>query len=185
MYIRQRYIIGSIFLIITASAQSQSIRNHIKDDRQKSLLEQIKPSRVSPLHTPVQSDADAYKSYKDLNTDTESRRKHGIDTLSYVKSIDVSPYLKNIGSDIIVDVGPEPGSPIKTMVVDGKTKIVPVADYELEQKLDQLSQRHRLQGAMINYGIGGLNLSGFKKKKMSKKAKDILEQVFGMQVEEN
>lgn len=160
--------------------QAQSIGNLVKDERKRTLLEGIRPARIPDQRAPHrQSMTDT--SYVSNIIDIQRRGKAGmIDSLSIVKNFDVSPYL-TIPNELILKI--EPGTPTKTMLIDGKFKTIPV-NYELEQKLDQMSQRHRLQGATITTGMGGLNLSGFKEKKMSKKAKDILEQVFGIKVEE-
>ncbi|HCO67089.1 MAG TPA: hypothetical protein DIT04_04925 [Dysgonomonas sp.] len=181
MNVKQRYIVSSIFIIITASSQAQSIRELVKDDRRKSILQDIKPSGVvTPPRIVDQSEMTPEKMDKILDRDTKSR--YGIDELRTVKELEVSPYLLNIPEEDLLKV--EPGTPFKTLLVNGKFKNIPIKNYEAEQKLDQMSQRHRLQGLMISTGVGGLNLSGFKEKKMSKKAKNILEHVFGMQIEE-
>lgn len=180
MDIKQRYIIGSIFFVITVTGQAQSINSLVKDDHRKSFIEKIKPSQSIDLtSSPKQSLTD--DSYIENIMDIRKRAKEGmLDSLSIVKNFDVSPNLA-FPKEMILKI--EPGTLTKTMLIDGKFKTVPI-DYELEQRLDQMSQRHRLQGIMISSGMGGLNLSGFKEKKMSKKAKDILEQVFGMKVED-
>lgn len=180
MNIKQLYIVGGILLVTTVPMQAQSIGNFIKDERKKTLLEGVRPARI-PNQTAPHRQSMTDTSYVNNIIDIQRRRKEGmIDSLNIVKNFDVSPYL-TIPKELILKI--EPGTPTKTMLIDGKFKTVPV-NYELEQKLDEMSQRHRLQGVSISTGMGGLNLSGFKEKKMSKKAKDILEQVFGIIVEE-
>nr|WP_297161587.1 hypothetical protein [uncultured Dysgonomonas sp.] len=41
-----------------------------------------------------------------------------------------------------------------------------------------------MQGVMINATVGGFNFSGWEKKKLSKKSKEILQNLYGIQVQE-
>jgi len=180
MDVKQRYIVGCIFFTLVFSVQAQSIRELVKDDRRKSMLEGIRPSRTIARPPLKQQKADIQTF--DNSIDEERRSRYEIDELHVIKDLEVNPHLLNIPKELILKI--EPGTPTKTMIVNGKFMTVPIKNYEMEQKLDQLSQRHRLQGIMISTGIGGLNLSGHKEKKISKKAREILENVFGMKVEE-
>jgi len=178
MRINRRYILGTIFCIVTISLQAQSIRGMVNDGRKRNLLEGIKPPRTIPNpNLGKQSHVESNN-----KPDHESLRKEylGTDKMILMNEYEVNPALLNIDSKQLLKV--EFGTPVKTISEGGKMRLTPVKDYEY--KLDEISQKHRLQGLKITHTIGGLNLSGFKKKKLSKKSKDILENVFNMKVEE-
>lgn len=179
MDVKQRYIASSIFLTLVFSIHAQSIRELVKDERKRSILENVKPSHI--ISRPISKQTEIKSQTFDNDPDTERRAKYGIDQFTEVKNLEVSPYLLDIPKEQILKI--EHGTATKTFLVNGKFMTIPV-NYEHEQRLDQMSQRHRLQGLMITTGAMGVNLSGYKKKKISKKAKNILENVFGMKVEE-
>ena len=70
----------------------------------------------------------------------------------------------------------------KTVFNGGKAYLIPVKDSD--RQLDKLSQKDRMQGVMINATVGGFNFSGWEKKKLSKKSKEVLQNLYGIQVQE-
>jgi hypothetical protein len=170
--------ISSILILSIYGAEAQSFRQSIQDDRKKMLLDQVKPPKTN-LSAPLPS-----KQNSDIPTD---RKKYlgmpgGLTGgAMFEDKYTISPHVSSF--DIKQLVKPKFGEETKVMLVNGKFTIVPVKEYE--HILDKLSQKHRLQGIMISTGFGGLNLSGYNKKKLSEKSKTILKTVFGMEVEDD
>lgn len=170
--------IGGILLMVSLSVQAQGINQAIREDRKKILLDQVKPS-IETYKSPRES-----KQTVDIAVDKKKYlgNPQGLTGgAMFEDKYTISPHISSI--DIQQLVKPKFGEQTKVMLVNGKFTIVPVKDYE--HILDRMSQKHRLQGLMISSGIGGLNLSGYNKKKISERSKMILRTVFGMEVEDD
>lgn len=172
------YFISSILLITIYNVQAQSLSRAIRDDRRKTILDQVKPptTELSPL----------LRHKETVNIPTDRKKYLGMPEgltggAMFDDKYKISSDLTSI--DIKELVKPKFGEPTKVMLINGKFTIVPVKEYEYI--LDKMSQKHRLQGIMATTTIGGLNLSGYNKKKLSEKSKMILRTVFGMEVEDD
>ncbi len=180
MTFKQRYTAGCIFLTITITLQAQTLSKSIKDDRRKSLFESVKPpvnlrdpnmKRPGKTSVPVENNdhTEGLKPYTSGNGGAEFEDKYQVNknTTTFTEE-----QLFKVSA----------GQEVKAMLIDGKMRLIPVKEYE--RILDKLSLRHKLEGVMLRMEVGGLNLSGYKKKKISKKAKKILQEVYGMKVED-
>ncbi len=170
--------ISSILILSIYSAEAQSFRQAVRDDRKRMLLDQVKPPKTT-MSAPLPSKE---------NIDIPIDKKKYLGTpegltggAMFEEKYTISPHVSSY--DIKQLVKPKFGEETKVLLVNGKFTVVPVKEYE--HILDKLSQKHRLQGLMIHSGFGGLNLSGYNKKKLSEKSKVILKTVFGMEVEDD
>lgn len=165
------------FFIISVTLQAQSIS--INDDRKRFILDEIKPPQLK-TNPQLRNDKSEKKSVitDDLLGISKKYRSGGAEFDTKYDTILIESTIKNI--DLTKN---DSCTQINTIINNGKIYYVPKKEYEYQ--LDKLSQRHRLQGVMINITIGGFNLSGWKKKKLSKKTKSILQNTYGIEIEED
>ncbi len=173
MSIKQRYVIGSIFLVLTVSLQAQNIpstlRSSIKDGVKNDLMKQIKPETTSTYGSQKYDNSlSAPKVFRnDDYTNLEKIHKNGksIDLKVFDDKYQVNPMaITNTSSTPINQL---PAGYVVPVFTGGKWIWA-----NPNTRIDQLAIPSRI------------DLSGGGKKKMSAKAKAILEQVFGMKVEE-
>jgi len=171
--------ISSVLIMSIYNAEAQNYRESLKEDRKKILLDQVKP--------PMETFKSPREIKKTLDIAVDKKKYLGnpqglTGGAMFDDRYTIGSSLSNI--DIKKLVKPKFGEETKVMIVNGRYALVPVKDYE--RVLDRLSLKDKLRtkGIMISAGFGGLNLSGFKEKKLSEKSKQILKDVFDIDVEE-
>lgn len=164
------------FCIITISIQAQSLS--INDDRKRFLLEDIKPPQTkSKLLLEQDKSSSKAISNEDLLGVSKKYKSGGekfddkYDTKALELTLKGFNFLEN-----------DSCTSTKTVLNGGKAYLIPVKDSD--RQLAKLSQKERMQGVMINATVGGFNFSGWEKKKLSKKSKEILQNLYGIQVQE-
>lgn len=168
--IRGCFYTSIIFFVLSDTLQAQSIS--FGEDRKKILLEGIKPPETNSRFKYNESKSDKINN-DDLLKMSKKYKSGGaeFDNKYDLKAFELS--LQNLNL-FKIDTPTE----TKMIFTNGKIHQIPVksSDYQL----DKLSQKHRMQGLMLNQTMGGLNLSGWKKKRLSKKSKEILFKVYGI-----
>lgn len=164
------------FFIISISIHAQS--RSISDDRKRFLLEEIKP--------PLTTTNPALKQYKSENKSIANDQLLGIsrDYKSGGAEFESKYDTKVLESTMkMIDILKNDScTQTKTVFDGGKARQIVVK--ESDHQLDKLSQRHRMQGLMLNATLGGFNLSGWEKKKLSNKSKAILQNIYGIEITE-
>lgn len=167
---QQRCLSGIILVMVSVSIHAQSVssslRSSIKDDMRKDLLKQVKPSTISPNTQMRQSTAGskAVDSENLLDFSKKYRKGSGGEEFEDKYTLDgIKKSIKNTSTPI-------------NKLPDGY--VVPVFT---GGRWVFANPTTRADGLVYPSGI---NLSGGGKKKMSAKAKAILENVFGMKVED-
>lgn len=164
------------FFIISISINAQSLS--LGDDRKRFLLEEIKPPQTQSKPIFEQSKSESKTINDDDLLSISKRYKSGgsefdgkYDTIAFKSKLNADDLLK---TDAYTET--------KTIINGGRVYQSPVT--EVNRQLDKLSQRHRLQGIILNVTMGGLNLSGWKKRKLSKKSKAILKEIYEIEINE-
>lgn len=175
MSLQKSYCFTTItFLLISVSIQTQSFS--IGDDRKKHLLQEIKPTQNQ-----LTPSFNEYKSSRAIRNDDLSgiKKNYQPDSVQSDNKYNTEALMSSMKNIDLFKI--ENGTETKVVISGGKKYLIPVK--ESDHIHDKLSQRQRLQGIMLNVTTGGLNLSGWKKKKLSKKTKAILQNVYKMEVE--
>lgn len=168
-------VISFGFLEIWTVSAQDGIRRAIRDDRKSMILESVKPSQY--INDPKGSSIKVtLENTPDLNIKLSRKDGGAFFDDKYM----VDSKLMNLSDKDFFKINP--GQEIKAVMIDGKIRLIPVKDSD--RILDHLSQRDQLEGVMLRQEIGGLNLSGWKKKKTSEKAKKLLKDEFGIVVED-
>lgn len=162
MEIRQRYITGIAFLIISVAVQAQSLRSYIKDDMKKELLKQMNPNLSPSVPTMQQSPSRGAKAQNEDILDYYNKHKAG-------SVLDIDPDKKyKISPNLTKYTGKDPINKLP----DGHVEpIFHLGQWHLG------NPSNRVDGLV---SPSGLNLSGWKKKKLSEKSKKILINVYNM-----
>lgn len=160
---------GAMLIVFSVSVQAQSIssslKSSIKDDIRKDLLKQVKPATITPNAGMRQST-------------TKSKAIHNDNLFEYNKIVTGSGGIEfedKYTVDALKKSLKNTSTPLNKLP-DGY--VVPVFTGGQWIFANPVA---RVDGLVIP---SGLDLSGGGKKKMSNKAKHILEHVFGMKVEE-
>lgn len=167
----QQYCIASILLFsLSSSIQAQSIssslKSSIKDDIKKDLMKQVSPTITQPGSSMIMSPSGGSKAIQNDNLPEFSKKyRKGSGGEEFEDKYRISPHVTTYSSSTPVNKLP-----------DGH--VVPV--FTGGQWIFA-NPTTRVDGLVYP---SGLNLSGGGKKKMSSKAKAILEHVFGMTVED-
>lgn len=159
--------------VVSATIQAQNIQKSVNDDQKKQRLNQIKPSLDDSFidkmkHQDVIIDT---KDGMDIHAKRNKIKQTG--GAEFDDKYDVKELVKTVNNSNLLKV--EKGANTKVIFFNGKARLVKVED--TEQYLNKISQYDKLEGFRISSGFGGLNLSGYKKKKMSKKSKALLNSV--------
>lgn len=166
MDIKYIYITGLIFIILPASIQSQNLSSSIKDDMKKELMKQIKPSLNLSNPSMQQSPNAANKTIQnDDLLEFYRKYKSGSGGAEFNDRYQVNPRAITYSSDIPINKLP-----------DGYVVPVYTGGHFIFA-----NPTSNVNGLVTP---SGMNLSGWKKKKLSAKSKSILENVFGIRVEE-
>lgn len=165
------------FFILSISIQAQSLS--FGEGRKRSLLEGIKPPQTATnLNLKLSNPEPKAITNDELPNIIRSHQSGGEEFEGEYTTKALEMSLKDIDLFKL-----DSGVNTKVVIAGGKMRLLPKKDYEFE--LDRLSQRQRLQGIMPSITYGGLNLSGWKKKKLSKKTREILEKIYLMKIEED
>ena len=168
-------VIGVSFLEIWTVSAQDAVRRAVRDDRKSMMMESVKPSMK--INDPkISKTTISIDNTPDLHIKL-SKRDGGASfgEIAYIDTI-----LSKVSDKELFIV--EPGTEVRAVMIGGKMRLIPVKDSD--RLLDLLSQRDQLEGPMVRQEIGGLNLSGWKKKKTSEKAKKILKEEFGVVVKD-
>lgn len=166
MSLYQKYITSCIFILVSVSIQAQSLSSSIKEDMKKDLLKQIKPTlsypsptmEKSPINSTAVQDDDILKFY--------NKYKSGTGGAEFEPKYQISP-------NVTTYSGKDPINKLP----DGY--VVPV--FQNGQWVFA-NPNMRVDGLVAPSGI---NLSGGGKKRLSKRTRDILVNIFGMEIDDN
>lgn len=166
MDFHQRYVTSFVLLIISVSINAQSLKSYIKDDMKKELLKQVKPKLSAPGSTMKQSPLDSKAEDDDLLEYYKKSRMGSVLDVDIDKNYKISPNVtKYTGKDPI------------NKLPDGY--VVPVFNLG-HWSFGNTS--NRVDGLVTP---SGLDLSGGGKKKLSKKSRDILINVYKMTLDDD
>lgn len=163
---QRKYIAGILFITLSVSVQAQSVssslKSSLKDDMRRDLLKQVKPSQAIPGSS-MKPHTSSQKAVTEQSLE-EFSKKYIIGTggAEFEDKYHISPHVTTYSSPIPINQLPE-GS-VVPVFTGGRWILTSSA------------------GSLVS--PSGIDLSGGGKKKMSPKAKSILENVFGMEVEE-
>ncbi len=170
MDIRQRYVTGILLMVVSVSMQAQSLssplKSSIKDDIKRDLLKQVKPSTTLPNSQMRQST-------------TTTKAIHDESLFEFNKKIGLksggSEYEDKYNIERLKESLKYTSTPINKLP-DGYVVPVFIGGHWVF-----MNPNNRVDGLVVP---SGMDLSGGGRKKMSNKAKNILEHVFGMKVED-
>jgi len=166
----QQYCVSTVlFFSLSVSVQSQSIspslKTSIKDDIKKDLMKQVSPVTIQPGSSMVLSPSGSKAIQNDNLLDFSKKYRKGSGGEEFEDKYKVSPHVTTYSSSTPVNKLPD-GYVIPVFTGGHWVFANPTT---------------RVDGLVYP---SGLDLSGGGKKKMSPKAKAILEHVFGMKVED-
>ncbi|MDU1903799.1 MAG: hypothetical protein E6772_03365 [Dysgonomonas sp.] len=169
MDIQYRHITGILFITLSLSVQAQSVssslKSSLKDDIRKDLLKQVKPPQAIPGSS-MRPHISSQKAIRNESLEELSKKYiTGTGGSEFDDKYHINPHVTTYSSPIPVNKAPD-GFVVPMFIGGHWVFASPVT---------------RVDGLIVP---SGLDLSGGGKKKMSAKAKSILENVFGMEVEE-
>jgi len=169
MDIQYRHIVGILFITLSLSVQAQSVssslKSSLKDDIRRDLLKQVKPPQAIPGSS-MRPHISSQKAIRDESLEEFSKKYiTGTGGAEFDDKYHINPHVTTYSSSVPINKLP-----------DGY--VVPVFTGGHWIFANPTS---RVDGLVYPSGI---DLSGGGKKKMSAKAKSILENVFGMKAEE-
>lgn len=168
MDFHQKYITSFVLLVMSVAIQAQSLKSYIKDDVKKELLKQIKP-KLSPHGSDTQNSTLASQALEEENLlDFYNKYKAGTGDIIFEEK---DKY--KINPIVTTYTGKDPINKLP----DGY--VVPVFNLG---HWNFANPSNRVDGLVFP---SGLDLSGGGKKKLSKKSRDILINVYNMTIDEN
>ncbi|PXV64448.1 hypothetical protein CLV62_11092 [Dysgonomonas alginatilytica] len=166
MDIHQRYITSFVLLIISVSIQAQSLKSYIKDDMKKELLKQVKPKLSAPGSTMQKSPLDTKAEDADLLEYYQKYKAGSVLDVDIDKNYKINPNLtKYSGKDPI------------NKLPDGY--VVPVFNLG---HWGFANPSNRVDGLVTP---SGTDLSGGGRKRLSKKSRKILINVYKMTLDDD
>lgn len=186
MYLNKHFCLNLFFIFTCNIVYAQISDSYsLEDERKKNLLKQVKPP-VGIIDQNLSTDKPIGKVVGDdkvVNKDNIQSKlllyRNG--GSQFEDKLSVERLKTSVSDADLLKI--RQGANVKSVVRNRKLGLEGKKDDEFIH--DQLSQRQRLQGLMLNVSSGGLNLSGWKeKKKMSAKSKAILIHVLGETVDE-
>lgn len=174
MKFRSSYVISIIMFVVSTTIQAQSWQKSIRDDQRKQRLNQIKPPIENQMSDKMKhEDVNILETKDETNILARKNRIKQTGGAEFDDKYDVKKLVKTINNENLLKV--EKGTHTKVILFNGKARLVKVQDTEYH--LNRISQYDKLGGLKVSSGFGGLNLSGYKKKEMSKKSRSLLNHV--------